>query len=57
MQFTITYRSRFGAKFAFVESDSADGAGSRVLADNPGATILTVRENDPPLRIIAEVKK
>jgi len=51
-QFTITYRDKFGVKFAFVSADSVAEARAEISKRSPDAAILTVRENNPPLATV-----
>ena len=56
-QYTITYRTRYGAKFAFVVADSVLSAKRLILDSVKGScTILTVRENNPPLPTITSIQ-
>ena len=57
-QFTITYRGKFGATFALVVgADSETEAKQSILDRYLGVTILTCRENNPPLATVAAVER
>lgn len=51
LYFTITYRDKYGPKFAFIESLSVQDARKQVIEHSPNASILTVRETEKPLTI------
>lgn len=57
-QFTITYRDTRGRlKFRVLHALSVDGAKEQIGHESPNATILTVRENNPPLETITAVTR
>jgi hypothetical protein len=56
-QFTITYRTAKGwLRFAFVDAGSKADARGKIETLSPGAVILTMRENNPPLETVTEVR-
>lgn len=51
-QFTIVYLSKLGRRFKFIDAIDKDDAKLQIYQLDESATILSVRENNPPLETI-----